>query len=238
MPLTYPPGGNCAGETDYIFSLGYNLESNSTCTLYSMGDKYNIANPGLDPNLAYNSGKTMTHALLPGSPAIDSGNPKGCLQVDQRYLVRPVDGDENGDPVCDIGAFEVFTNGLVAFLPNMYVTDEPTSGTTQVTLFVKRLESDRRAEVDYITFTPTVDILPAIGTLRWQAGDTFTKIFEVTVEDDPFREDDETIELLLQNLKYGVGVFYPFHIASLTIQANDPDGIEQPPNFYLPFLSR
>jgi hypothetical protein len=51
-------------------------------------------------------------ALLPGSPAIDAGNPAGCtdgrghvLGIDQRGYHRP------GDPAlttgCDIGAYEV-----------------------------------------------------------------------------------------------------------------------------------
>jgi hypothetical protein len=57
--------------------------------------------PLLGP-LANNGGRTLTHALLPGSPAIDAGDNTGATMWDQRgpryYRI------ENG--IIDIGAFE------------------------------------------------------------------------------------------------------------------------------------
>ncbi|MFO1496504.1 MAG: choice-of-anchor Q domain-containing protein [Lysobacterales bacterium] len=75
--------------------------------------------------LADNGGPTQTHALLPGSPAIDYGdnsycddNP-GANNLDQRGVIRPVDGDGVPGAVCDTGAFELavqtgpmFANGF------------------------------------------------------------------------------------------------------------------------------
>ena len=57
--------------------------------------------PLLGP-LADNGGFTQTHALLPGSSAIDAGNsdPAVCPDTDQRGVARPIG---NG---CDIGAYE------------------------------------------------------------------------------------------------------------------------------------
>lgn len=66
---------------------------------------------GLDPKLgalANNGGPTQTMALLHGSPAIDKGDNATCAAslvngVDQRGYPRfPA-----GDPICDIGAYEV-----------------------------------------------------------------------------------------------------------------------------------
>lgn len=51
--------------------------------------------------LASNGGKTLTHALLPGSPAIDAGNNTLNLSYDQRSAPRVVASS------ADIGAFEV-----------------------------------------------------------------------------------------------------------------------------------
>jgi hypothetical protein len=69
----------------------------------------NNINPLLGP-LANNGGPTQTMALLPGSPAIDSGNPSGCtdglghlLKTDQRGDPRPNIEDTGG---CDRGAYE------------------------------------------------------------------------------------------------------------------------------------
>ena len=71
--------------------------------------------PKLAP-LAFNGGPTRTHALLPGSPAIDAGDPNfdpnsftPPLLYDQRgeSFARVLDGDGNASEIIDIGAFEV-----------------------------------------------------------------------------------------------------------------------------------
>jgi hypothetical protein len=63
------------------------------------------ANPMLGP-LQFNGGPTPTLALLPGSPAIDAGLNSNCVRTDQRGYPRPVDGNGDHQPVCDIGAYE------------------------------------------------------------------------------------------------------------------------------------
>jgi hypothetical protein len=50
--------------------------------------------------LADNGGPTFTHALSPGSPAIDAANDALCPATDQRGTNRP-QGTH-----CDIGAYE------------------------------------------------------------------------------------------------------------------------------------
>ena len=59
--------------------------------------------------LADNGGPTLTHALLPGSLAIDAVVDRGlagACAVDQRGLARPIDGDGDGRAGCDVGAVE------------------------------------------------------------------------------------------------------------------------------------
>ena len=100
-----PYGGNCYGT---MTSKGYNLSSDGTCNFNRPGDLDNH-DPMLGP-LQNNGGPTQTMALLPGSPAIDGGNPAGCtdglghlLKTDQRGMPRPDTEDKVG---CDIGAYE------------------------------------------------------------------------------------------------------------------------------------
>ena len=62
----------------------------------------------LDPALAANGGATSTHALVIGSPAIDTVPAASCVTIgDQRGVTRPQDGDEDTLADCDIGAFEL-----------------------------------------------------------------------------------------------------------------------------------
>jgi len=57
--------------------------------------------------LGDNGGDTLTHALLPGSPAIDAVSVISCtVTTDQRGNARPIELTSGGTP-CDIGAFEV-----------------------------------------------------------------------------------------------------------------------------------
>jgi hypothetical protein len=94
-------GTNCLGP---LTSFGFNLSNDSSCGFIRQSDWQDL-DPTLGP-LAGNGGPTETHALLPGSPAIDRGF---CFGVDQRGFHRPVNiiGVPNTGNGCDIGAFEV-----------------------------------------------------------------------------------------------------------------------------------
>jgi CSLREA domain-containing protein len=107
---------DCSGA---ISGLGYNLIEDTTgCVIsgFSDGNVFGV-DPVLGP-LQNNGGQTLTHALLAGSPAIDAGDPAGCLDhnnalltTDQRDYARPIDGDGNGNVRCEMGAFERLSPG-------------------------------------------------------------------------------------------------------------------------------
>ena len=63
----------------------------------------------LDTNLADNGGPTQTHALPPGSSAVDAITDGTCPppDTDQRGVERPQDGNNDGATICDIGAYEL-----------------------------------------------------------------------------------------------------------------------------------
>ena len=86
-------GLNCAGAP--ITSGGHNIDQMGGCGFAAAGD-LNGVNPLLGP-LQNNGGRTLTHALLGGSPAINAGGAGVCPVTDQRGLPRTG---------CDIGAFE------------------------------------------------------------------------------------------------------------------------------------
>ncbi|HKY64375.1 MAG TPA: choice-of-anchor Q domain-containing protein [bacterium] len=101
---------DCAAE---FFSEGYNLigDTEGCVGFTATGDQTGI-DPQLGP-LQDNGGPTFTHALLVGSPAIDTANPDGCtdnagtlLTRDQRGETRPVNATGLATAICDRGAFE------------------------------------------------------------------------------------------------------------------------------------
>jgi hypothetical protein len=105
---------NCGtGYPRTVISNGNNLDSLNQCNLNAVSDQRNT-NPRLRP-LNYNGGITRTMALLPGSPAIDTADNVYCGFYDQRGFTGPdsgdvvsrnVDGNNDGQAVCDLGAFE------------------------------------------------------------------------------------------------------------------------------------
>lgn len=83
-----PGVANCAGELSSTdFSTTFSEDTSCTGT----------ANDPLLAPLADNGGNTLTHALLPNSPAIGAGT--ACGGIDQRGFGRPANG-------CDAGAYE------------------------------------------------------------------------------------------------------------------------------------
>jgi hypothetical protein len=105
-----PAGGDCRNSYGSITSTGYNLDSDGSCQLTAPTDQ-----PSTDPRLGPlqdNGGPTLTHALLPGSPAIDAipWGTNGCgttVFSDQRWRARP----QPAGGACDIGAYEVAVAG-------------------------------------------------------------------------------------------------------------------------------
>lgn len=99
---------NCVGT---IISNGHNLDSDNTCDFTATSDITNT-NPLLSL-MQNNGGPTLTHALLPGSPAIDASDSTGCPAADQRGVPRPQDGNGDSSAVCDMGAYEVVCNASI-----------------------------------------------------------------------------------------------------------------------------
>jgi hypothetical protein len=128
-----PDSGDCFNASGSVTSHGYNLDSDGSCQLTAPTDR-----PGTDPLLGPlqdNGGSTLTHTLLPDSPAIDAilWGTNGCgttLYSDQRWQARP----QPAGGACDIGAYEVAVAGqalsawVAGLTPHPAVCENVTTG--------------------------------------------------------------------------------------------------------------
>jgi hypothetical protein len=78
---------------------GNNLDSDNSCPFDVDFREYGIITDLMIGPLADNGGRTFTHALLPGSPAIDAAT-GACPSTDQTHTARPMGLS------CDVGAYE------------------------------------------------------------------------------------------------------------------------------------
>ena len=81
---------NCLGT---LIATGPNISDDDSCTGFTVADPLLSA-------LGNHGGPTLTHALLPGSPALDATPDSSCTATDQRGVPRPQGLG------CDLGAFE------------------------------------------------------------------------------------------------------------------------------------
>jgi uncharacterized repeat protein (TIGR01451 family) len=120
---------DCYNDTGgSIVSQGYNLvNAPGNCIFSGSGDVTGV-DPLLSP-LADHGGATFTHALLPGSPALDQGScVSPTLATDQRGRARPVDLPDvaNADDGCDVGAYEA--QAVELFVSKSVDDDNPQPG--------------------------------------------------------------------------------------------------------------
>jgi CSLREA domain-containing protein len=115
------PGNEAPDCSGAVTSGGSNLIGSDAGCTYAADptDKVGMS-PLLGP-LADNGGHTQTHALLPGSPAIDSVS-GACEASDQRGVPRPQSAG------CDIGAYELALCGGAA-VNRLAAANVPFAGT-------------------------------------------------------------------------------------------------------------
>lgn len=188
---------NCGGTDTNWTSAGHNLADDTSCAFTGDGD-LQFVDPQLG-DLAGYGGATLTHALLPGSPAIDAGDAGACLSVDQRQVARPLDGDGDMTAVCDIGAFEARQQLSIADVTVVEGTGGTTTAAFTVTLTPAAAQP---VTVDYTTVAgsaqPGSDFAAIAATLTFNPGQT-VKLVNVQVTGDANDEADETFTVQLSN---------------------------------------
>ena len=167
-----------------LTSQGHNASSDMSCGLTQPTDLSGAA-LGLSP-LANNGGPTQTHALQPGSAALDKGGDggNGCPATDQRGVKRPQGA------ACDIGAFEFTTTAptvptatpmaptatpiMPTAIPPMMSPTIPMPSPTPVNLPTTAMTSPTIA---CTPLTPGSAFALAAFQMQWQAGEALAPNF-------------------------------------------------------------
>ena len=164
-------------------SNGYNLLGNSAGISTGTGDVVN-ASPNLGP-LANNGGPsfgnvvvvgpTFTHLPNAGSPALDAGDPVGCLALggsalatDQRNATRPSPAGGR----CDIGAVEVQVVGPSAKLAFSQQPADTVAGAAIAPSVTVQLQDAGGAAVAQAGVSVTLALGSGTGTLSGTATQT------------------------------------------------------------------
>jgi hypothetical protein len=117
-----PGGHSIVNDFGTVTSDGYNISSDDGGGYFTgTGDQINT-NPLLGP-LQNNGGPTFTHALLPGSSAINAGDPNFVGPPD--YDQRGHDYDRVRGGRIDVGSFEVQNPPLPSPTPTATPTPRP-----------------------------------------------------------------------------------------------------------------
>lgn len=147
-------GADCAGHPGA--NSNNNLVGSGNCQNSSL--VFDDTSSALQP-LALNGGNLLTHALLPGSPAIDRISPENCKDpslentqielkgLDQRGVKRPYDGDFDGVAFCDIGAYE-YAQGTKPVVETKPESPNPTD-----------IEKEEEEEEELVVEKPILDFL-------------------------------------------------------------------------------
>ncbi len=139
-----------------------NLIGDGSCAAGAVG--LLTGDPMLGP-LADNGGPTLIHAVLSGSPLIDSGDNSQCGTNDQTGMPRPIDGNGDGAAECDIGSVE-FVDIFPPIANLTSVPDITTPGASATLIEITYAELD--STVDFASIDPA-DIAVEPGPLAVQS---------------------------------------------------------------------
>lgn len=223
-------------------STGHNMTDDRSCLVASppdtdqQVDHDDIAIDGLRDN----GGSTVTHALRPSSPAIDSGSPDACPAdgdgdtSDQRSR-SIVDGNGDGTEVCDIGAFE-FQQGVSIRATADADEDGPIPGHFELTRQGPTADPLEVRVATSGTATPTEDYDPLSPAVTIPAGSTSTTLDVHPVQDGEAEPTESVTVTLQRSADYTVGRGASATLVILderptvTVTVSDPDASEDGPD--------
>jgi hypothetical protein len=242
--------GSAPGQPDtegFFTSLGYNIIGNydgMTGTITAgPEDQIGVSTAAVNlAPLANNGGPVKTHALNPGSVAIDKGNSFG-ITSDARGSTRPCDqpaiANATGGDGADIGAFEVQGTCAAANVAPDAVDDNASVAEDSGANLIDVLANDTDANGDTLTVTAvtqgahgsvanngtSVSYTPAAN---YFGPDSFT----YTVDDGNGESDTATVSVTVTNVNdppvvageaYNIDQDTVLNVAAPGLLANDSD---------------
>lgn len=196
---------NCSGS---IVSGGHNIENGSSCGFSEESDLQDT-DPLLDiEGLKDNGGPVPTVALSSNSPAIDAADDQSAPATDARGIARPQDGDDDGNVISDIGAYE-FEPGEATEPINIGPTLEKFQEDI-IAGFIS-VSSSNPLDTTKITFNSDYTIISGQATAVIPAGTEMTKtgggslnFTEMTMEDITASLQNSTTSAIAGAVQIGI----------------------------------
>jgi hypothetical protein len=214
-------GANCYNQSGTIYSQGYNLSDDDSCTsfLNAISDMNNPpGGAGLDlSGLQDNGGPTQTIALLADSPTIDvipfnvDPSLSDCtdadgyaVETDQRGIPRP-QGDN-----CDIGAFELLADNTPPIIISVNGPTDAVPVGEYVTISADFTDADTPSDTHtctiswgdgnfdtYVAVTEPTTSEPGQCEAPHYYSEAGVYTVEVTVVDDSEATDSDTFQFVV-----------------------------------------
>ena len=252
-------GVDCPNIAGTFTSLGYNVIGEmglpgAVVMTPATGDQLDVVDVSVNLGpLQNNGGPTPTHALLPGSIAIDKGHSSGST-TDQRLLTRPCDdagiANATGGDGGDAGAFEVQVSCVTPNVAPDAVDDPATVAEDSGANAIDVLTNDTDANGDTLTITAVTQ--GANGSVAITGGGTGVSYtpnanffgadsFTYTVDDGNTGTDTATVTVTVTSVNdlpvaapdnYAMNQDTTLNVAAPGVLANDSD-LEGPMNAVL-----
>lgn len=205
-------GRNCSSS---ITSNGHNIISDLTCGTATTGDQFNT-NPFID-TLGDNGGSTLTHALLPNSPAIDGGN-SSLIPIDITTDQRGIGFSRIMDAAVDVGAFEASIQPAIKLSPtSINVVEDGVSDT-----YTAVLNAQPTADVT-VTITSDTQVTTNLVALTFTPADwNIPQSVTVMAVDDSMTENMHTSVISHTAISSDTN-YNDITIASVTVTIGDND---------------
>lgn len=225
------------GGTHLFFSNNITMQQRPVAvTMYHTNDVHTITNSFFWGNTWNGGTNQATMVTVRDSGQTPVGWSAARIKVNEAYFLRPLQSGDVGYPYSPIAYPHALiaetegqgSSGVISLSSASYSVGE--DGGTVTATFQRTDGSTGLVAVNYATQDGSAvggqDFTPASGTVTWGDGVSTNQTVQISIEDDPDVEPDETLGIVLSGLTGGASAGSVF---GATVTITDDDNTAEPP---------